>query len=97
MKVISFFKGDVTDIASLQEIFTNLRGYEVVVIHAAGIISIESEVSPFLYNVNVLGTKNIIELCLLHHVHKMIYVSSVHAIPEKGKYGCNKRSGHVFA
>lgn len=82
-EVTSFFKGDVTDIASLQEIFTNLRGYEVVVIHAAGIISIESEVSPFLYNVNVLGTKNIIELCLLHHVHKMIYVSSVHAIPEK--------------
>lgn len=83
-EIISFFKGDVTDIASLQEIFTNLRGYEVVVIHAAGIISIESKISPLLYNVNVLGTKNIIELCLQHHVHRMIYVSSVHAIPEKG-------------
>ncbi len=84
-EILSFFKGDVTDIASLREIFTNLRGYEVVVIHAAGIISIESEITPLLYNVNVLGTKNMIELCLQHHVHRMIYVSSVHAIPVKGK------------
>ena len=81
--VLSFFKGDITDIASLQEIFTNLRGYEVVVIHAAEMISIESKVSPLLYNVNVSGTKNIIELCLQKHVHKMIYVSSVRAIPQK--------------
>lgn len=81
--VVSFFKGDITDIASLQEIFTNLRGYEVVVIHAAEVISNESKVSPLLYNVNVLGTKNIIELCLRNHVHKMIYVSSVRAIPQK--------------
>ncbi len=82
-EVLSFFKGDVADIASLREIFTNLRGYEAVVIHAAGIISVEREVSPLLYKVNVSGTKNIIELCLQHRVHKLIYVSSVHAIPEK--------------
>lgn len=82
---ISFFKGDVTDIASLQEIFSNLIGYEVVVIHAAGIVSIESRVIPLLFKVNVLGTKNIIELCLINNVHKLIYVSSVHAIPSTKK------------
>ncbi len=80
---ISYFKGDISDIKSMQEIFTNLKGYKVVVIHAAGIISIERKVSPLLNKVNVLGTKNIITLCLEHHVHKLIYVSSVHAIPEK--------------
>ena len=39
--------------------------------------------SPVLYNVNVNGTRNIIALCLRHKVKRLVYVSSVHAIPEK--------------
>ncbi len=79
---ITYYKGDVTILESLEEIFSNFECCEVTVIHAAGVISIEDEVTPLLYNVNVIGTKNIIEQCMRHHVKRLVYVSSVHAIPE---------------
>ncbi len=56
----------------------------MIVIHAAGIISITDEVTPLLYNVNVTGTRNVIEKCLRHNVRRLVYISSVHAIPERG-------------
>ena len=74
---ITYYKGDITKVESLEEIFSDLECNEVIVIHAAGIISIGNEVTPLLYNVNVKGTKNIIEQCM-----RLVYVSSVHAIPE---------------
>lgn len=79
---ITYYKGDITKVESLEEIFSDLECNEVIVIHAAGIISIGNEVTPLLYNVNVKGTKNIIEQCMRHHVKRLVYVSSVHAIPE---------------
>lgn len=79
---ITYYKGDITKIESLEEIFSGLECNEVIVIHAAGIISIGNEVTPLLYNVNVKGTKNIIEQCMRHHIKRLVYVSSVHADPE---------------
>ena len=35
-----------------------------------------------MYRVNVEGTKNVIALCRAHGA-RMVYVSSVHALPEK--------------
>lgn len=78
-------KGDICDPASLEDFFANPRRYNLVVIHAAGIVSIASEINDALYNVNVNGTRNIIELCKKHKVKRLVYVSSVHAIPEKPK------------
>ena len=79
---IKYYKGDITKEDTLQEIFSNTEGYEVIVIHAAGIISIENEITPLLYNVNVVGTKMIINQCFQYSVKRLLYVSSVHAIPE---------------
>lgn len=84
-KQITYYKGDITKMESLEEIFSDLECNEVIVIHAAGIISIGNEVTPLLYNVNVKGTKNIIEQCVRHNVKRLVYVSSVHAIPETDK------------
>ena len=80
---VTYYKGDVTDVASLEEIFSGAEDKEVIVIHAAGIISIAEKVTPKLYNVNVEGTTNIIAKCIEHKVKRLVYVSSVHAIPEK--------------
>ncbi len=82
-KNITYIKGDVTNTDSLDTVFADTEGYEVVVIHAAGIISIAEEITPALYNVNVMGTHNVIEKSLQYNVHRLLYVSSVHAIPEK--------------
>lgn len=80
---IRYVYGDVRDIDTLRPLFEETGGREVIVIHAAGIVDISERVSPLLYDVNVGGTKNMIALCLEYKVKRMVYVSSVHAIPEK--------------
>ena len=57
------------------------------VIHCAGIVSVASRPGLKLYQVNVGGTWKVLRQCMEHDVGKMVYVSSVHAIPEKPK-GC---------
>lgn len=74
--------GNVTDEKSLEPFFTNPERAGLCVIHCAGVISITSSFDPLVYNVNVNGTRNIINLCKQHEVSKLVYISSVHAIPE---------------
>lgn len=91
-----YYKGDITKKETLEEIFTHDPEDEMYVIHAAGLISIQSEVTPAIYNVNVNGTKNVIELCKKYQVKRLLYVSSVHAIPE-GQYMSIIREVHSFS
>lgn len=74
--------GDVRNKASLTAFFDNPQQKELIIIHCAGIVSIASKYQQQVYDVNVLGTKNIVELSKQNQVKKLIYVSSVHAIPE---------------
>ncbi len=77
------FIGNVCEKDSLRPCFENLNGHQLVVIHCAGIVSIASKFNQNVYDVNVTGTKNIVDLCMEYGVSKLIYVSSVHAISEK--------------
>ncbi len=86
----SVLYANICDEDSLEPFFSIPEGDEAVVIHAAGIVSIASKIPPLLKLVNVTGTRNIIAQCERHHVKKLVYVSSVHAIPEKPK-------GHVIS
>ena len=81
---IHVIEGDVCDRKSLENFFA-FAGEETCVIHCAGIISVATKPGKKIYDVNVNGTKNIISECIEHNVGKLIYVSSVHAIPEKPK------------
>lgn len=76
--------GDVCAENSLEQFFAGADG-KTCVIHCAGIISVAARSGSKLYQVNVGGTCNVIRQCIKHRVGKMIYVSSVHAIPEKPK------------
>lgn len=76
--------GDVCAEDSLERFFAGADG-NTCVIHCAGIISVASRSGSKLYQVNVGGTRNVLRQCTGHRVGKMIYVSSVHAIPEKPK------------
>ena len=73
--------GDVRDLESLKEAF---RGADIV-FHLAGIIDIGAVNKKFIYSVNVGGTKNVLQACREEKVKKLVYTSSVHAIPEKPK------------
>ena len=52
-------------------------------LHCAGIVSIASKPDEAIYRVNVQGTQNIVDLSREFGAGRLIYVSSVHAIPEK--------------
>lgn len=79
------YYGDVTKKETLKEVFKTKKDEELIVIHCAGIVSIASKYSRLVYNVNVNGTKNIVDMCKASNVKKLIYISSVHAIPELEK------------
>ena len=77
------YYGDVCDKESIRACFENLNDRQLIIIHCAGIVSIASKFNQAVYDVNVTGTKNIVDLCAEYGVAKLIYVSTVHAIPEK--------------
>lgn len=78
----SIYYGDVTKADTLNSVFDGCDGAEIFVIHCAAVVYIKSKYNTRVYDVNVNGTKNIVDKVLAYNA-KLIYVSSVHAIPEK--------------
>jgi len=87
--------GDVCDEAALSRFFSGADGQSCV-IHCAGIVSVASHPGDRLYRVNVGGTSNILRHCERCRVGKLVYVSSVHAIPEQPK-GTEMTEDAVFS
>ncbi|MFN0202251.1 MAG: NAD-dependent epimerase/dehydratase family protein [Bacteroidia bacterium] len=75
---LEVYKGDIRD---KELVMQAVEGREVV-FHLASIISISSYPSKELYEVNVGGTQNVIDACLAHKVRRLVYTSSVHALPD---------------
>lgn len=71
-------EGDVRDPDSLRKAF---EGADIVY-HCAGIISILPGQQKQLYKVNVLGTRNVVNMCLEIKVKRLVYTSSIHALSE---------------
>ena len=85
-KEIEVVEGDLRDAASLEPFFTVPEGTETVVIHVAGLVSMDEGFQQRLMDVNVGGTQNIIDQCLRHpECRKLVYISSTGAIPEQPK------------
>lgn len=78
-------KGDITDKNSLITFCSKNDYDQTILIHTAGIVSIARKTDENLRRVNVVGTKNVCDACIENNVDRMIYISSVHAIPEKPK------------
>lgn len=80
---ISIVRGDIREMEALEPLFYGLTEEdEVIVIHCAGIVTVASKYDQSVVDVNVRGTANVVELCKKHHVRKLVYISTVHAIPE---------------
>jgi nucleoside-diphosphate-sugar epimerase len=73
---IEWFRGDITNKFSLSEA---LHGADQVY-HCAAIVSFERGKKREMYEVNVQGTRNVVDMCLLHNIKKLVYVSSIAAI-----------------
>lgn len=69
---VNLIYGDITDEKSLEDILQ----YKIdVVFHCAAYVNNDNQKK--LYNVNVLGTEHICNLCLKLDVEKLVYLSSV--------------------
>lgn len=85
-KEAEIVEGDLCDMDSLRRFFTVPEGTETVVLHIASIVTVNPDYSQKVMDVNVGGTKNIIDLCLEHEeCKKLVYCSSTGAIPELPK------------
>ncbi len=75
---IEWFKGDITDIPSLTLAFNEVTH----VYHCAAMISFNPSHYKKLRKTNIEGTANIVNLCLIHTVKKLCYVSSIATLGE---------------
>jgi dihydroflavonol-4-reductase len=73
------------DLKNTQDVHSAVEGVDFV-FHLAGMISISSFDSKELSDINVLGTQNVIDACIAHDIKRLVYTSSVHALPE-GEHG----------
>ena len=74
---LTWIKGNITQTNSFEEFLKDSDA----LIHSAGLISIGKQNSKLVFQVNVLGTENIIKACIIYKV-KMLYVSSCTAVQE---------------
>lgn len=79
-------EGDLSNAESLKPFFDIPEGWEAIVLHIASIVTSSPDFNQKVIDVNVGGTKNIIDLCLsTPGVKKLVYCSSTGAIPELPK------------
>ncbi len=81
---VKLYSGDVTNRDTMKEFFTVDPEDQVIVIHCAAIVYIKNKYSPLVTKVNVEGTKNIVAEVEKINA-RMVYVCSVHAMPELPK------------
>ena len=85
-KQVELCEGNLCDPADVERFLTIPAGLESVVIHCASMVTVNPDYNQKLVDVNVGGTRNIIEACLDHtECKKLVYVSSTGAIPEAPK------------
>lgn len=78
--------GDLCNIEDLEDFFKVDDDLNIIVLHIASIVTVNPDYNQKVMDVNVGGTKNIIDLCFKYNVKKLVYCSSTGAIPEtKGK------------
>lgn len=91
---VQYFTGDVRKPDSLRPFFCAPPGAVLDVIHAAGIVDVSGRDPAAMEAVNVAGTRNLLALCRAYGVRRLLYVSSVHAIPEAARGTAIREAAH---
>lgn len=73
---IKWIDADVTNPVALEEAFANVTH----IVHAAAVVSFNPKLSKKLFDVNVTGTRNVVNACLASKAKKLIHISSVAAL-----------------
>lgn len=73
---IEWVEGDILDVVSLEEAMQDVQA----VIHSAAIVSFRSSERNQMYQVNVDGTANVVNMALECGVRRLIHISSIAAL-----------------
>ena len=80
---VEIYEGDIRNRESLIPFFDRGDYDYISLVHCAALITIASKHNPEVWNINVHGTNNVMSLARDTGVDRIVYVSSVHAIPER--------------
>ena len=95
---VEIYEGDLTQKASMAAFFQLPKGAEAYVLHIASIVTSNPDWSQKVMDVNVGGTRNIIELCLsTPGIKRMVYCSSTGAIPDQPRGTAIHETDHFDA
>lgn len=73
---IDWVKADILDIPTFEKTFTNVD----FVYHCAAMVSFDPNDEEKLYQNNIVGTANVVNICLATNVKKLCFVSSISAL-----------------
>lgn len=73
---LQWVEGDLSDLFGFEERLTK----DSVVFHTAGMVSFQGRLAEAMYDTNVVGTREIVNLCLRKNVKRLIHYSSTSAV-----------------
>lgn len=73
---VKWCEADVRNMVSMHDYFEGVD----TVINCAGVISFWAQEFREMYDVNVVGTEHVVNLCLQHNVKQLIHLSSIEAL-----------------
>jgi nucleoside-diphosphate-sugar epimerase len=82
---VEWVEGDILDVVSLEEA---MEGIDTI-IHSAAVVSFVKKDRKNMYQVNVEGTANVVNIALEKKIRRLVYISSVAAL------GRSDAGGHV--
>jgi nucleoside-diphosphate-sugar epimerase len=82
---VEWVEGDVLDVVSLEDAMEGIN----TIIHSAAIVSFSRKEQKKMYQVNVDGTANVVNMALEKDIQRFVHISSIAAI------GRNADGGHV--
>jgi nucleoside-diphosphate-sugar epimerase len=87
---IEWFEGDILDPLSLEDALEDIED----VYHCAALVSFKKKEHKNMQNINVLGTRNLVNECLEANIRKFCMVSSIATLgsPEKGENTVNEKT-----
>lgn len=80
---VEWVEGDILDVVSLED---TMKGMDAV-IHSAGMVSFTGKDRSEMYQVNVDGTANVINIALETGIKRLVHISSVAALGRTAKGG----------
>jgi len=85
LEKVEWVEGDILDVVSLEDAMENISA----VIHSAAVVSFMKKDRKRMYQVNVEGTANVVNIAIEKGVGKLVHISSVAAL------GRTPSGGHV--